>query len=222
MQCEHPTQEGWLLAAEGSLSQERLHEPEFWSGAANEHHHHFVDADCMPKGSHDGDQDNQDDNQNDDKDPLCIEDDGDDDHEDDHHHAFSHTNDVGNDDGHTDDVGNDDETSTNVSQISFNLPSLTIQPKSSLSRLLTQKDPPCIQKTPPGFYHHDEFLSITVWKTIKGRTMIRLYNDSHQKCSVSVNPLVQLGFCQSNLKNGRSIHCLCSAHMVTTRCLQKL
>ena len=199
LQYEHPSEEGWLLSAEGNLSQESLHEPEFWSGEASDHHHHFVDVDLKPKDSHDDDPDNQHDDQNDDKDPLCIEDDGDDDHEDDHHHAFSHTDDVGNDDGntddvgnddgHTDDVGNDDETSTNVSQISFNLPSLTIQPKSSLSFQLTQKDPPCIQKTPPGFYHHDEFLSITVWKTIKGRTMIRLYNDSHQTVTIKLSQL---------------------------------
>ena len=144
LQYEHPSEEGWLLSAEGNLSQERLHEPEFWSGEASDHHHHFVDVDLKPKDNHDDDPDNQHDDQNDDKDPLCIEDDGDDDDEDDNHHAFSHTDDVGNDDGHTDDVGNDNETSTNVSQIPFNLPSLTIQPKSSLSRLLTQRDPPCL------------------------------------------------------------------------------
>ena len=72
LQYEHPTEKGWLLAAEGSLTQAKLHEQEFWSGAANEHHHHFVDVDCKPDGSHHGDQDNQDVDQNDDKDPLLI------------------------------------------------------------------------------------------------------------------------------------------------------
>ena len=77
----------------------------------------------------------------------------------------------------------------NASQILFILPSLTIQPKSSLSRLLTQRDPPCLQKTPPGLYHHDEFLSITVWKTLKGRTMLRLFNDSHQTVTIKLSQL---------------------------------
>ena len=189
LQYEHPSEEGWLLAAEGSLTQERLHEQEFWSGAPNEHHHHFVDVDFKPKGSHHSDQDNQDDDQNDDKDPLCIEDDGDDDDENDNHHAIDLQNDDVIGDGHNDDIDNDDETSTNASQIPFNLPSLTIQPKSSLSRLLTQRDPPCLQKTPPGLYHHDEFLSITVWKTLKGRTMLRLFNDSHQTVTIKLSQL---------------------------------
>ena len=52
------------------------------------HHHHFVDVDFKPDGSHHGDQDNQDVDQIDDKDPLCI---------------------VG--DGHNDNVDNDNETS---------------------------------------------------------------------------------------------------------------
>ena len=77
----------------------------------------------------------------------------------------------------------------NASQIPFILPSLTIQPKSSLSRLLTQRDPPCLQKTPPGLYHHDEFLSITVWRTLKGKIMLRLFNDSHQTVTIKFSQL---------------------------------
>ena len=77
----------------------------------------------------------------------------------------------------------------NASQIPFILPSLTIQPKSSLSRLLTQRDPPCLQKTPPGLYHHDEFLSITVWRTLKGKIMLRLLNDSHQTVTIKFSQL---------------------------------
>ena len=103
MQCEHPTEEGWLLAAEGSLTQAGLHEQKFWSGAANEHHHHHVDVDCKPDDSHHGDQDDQDVDQNDDKqDPICIEDDVDDDDENDNHQAIDLQN---------DDVDNDNETS---------------------------------------------------------------------------------------------------------------
>ena len=77
----------------------------------------------------------------------------------------------------------------NASQIPFILPSLTIQPKSSLSRLLTQRDPPCLQKTPPGLYHHDEFLSITVWRTLKGKIMLRLFNDSQQTVTIKFSQL---------------------------------
>ena len=102
LQCEHPTEEGWLLAAEGSLTQAGLHEQKFWSGAANEHHHHHVDVDCKPDDSHHGNQDNQDVDQIDDKGPLLIEDDVDDDDENDNHHAIDLQND--DDTCHNDDV----------------------------------------------------------------------------------------------------------------------
>ena len=77
----------------------------------------------------------------------------------------------------------------NASQSPFILPSLTIQPKSSLSRLLTQRDLPYLQKTPPGLYHHDEFLSITVRRTLKGKIMLRLFNDSHQTLTIKFSQL---------------------------------
>ena len=75
------------------------------------HHHHFVDVDFKPDGSHHGDQDNQDVDQIDDKDPLCIEDDVDDDDENDNHQAIDLQNDDVVGDGHNDDVDNDNETS---------------------------------------------------------------------------------------------------------------
>ena len=113
LQYDHPSEEGWLLAAEGSLTQARLHEREFWSGTANEHHHHHVDVDCKPDDSHHGDQDDQDVDQDGEKDPLLIEDDVDDDDDNDNHHPTDLQND--DDTCHNDDDDNDNDTSTNAS-----------------------------------------------------------------------------------------------------------
>ena len=130
------------------LTQAGFHEQKFGSGAANEHHHHFVDVDCKPDGSHHGEQDNQDDDQNDDKDPLLIEDDVDDDDENDNHHAIDLQND--DDTCHNDDVDNDNETSRKCLPNSL-YPPIVNNPTQILSfPLINPKGsalPPCLQKT---------------------------------------------------------------------------
>ena len=109
-----------------------------------------------------------------------IEDDVDDDDENDNHHAIDLQND--DDTCHNDDVDNDNETSHKCVPNSL-YPPIVNNPTQILSfPLINPKGsalPPCLQKTPPGLYHHDEFLSITVWRTLKGKTRLRLFNDSH-------------------------------------------
>ena len=75
------------------------------------HHHHFVDVDFKPDGSHHGDQDNQDVDQIDDKDPLCIEDNDNVDNDNDDVVGNGHNDHVDNDNVDKDNVDNDSETS---------------------------------------------------------------------------------------------------------------
>ena len=58
-----------------------------------------------------------------------------------------------------DDDGDDNHptaSSTNNSQIPLVPSHLTIPPKSSCTRLLSQMDLACLQTTSPGFYQHDQ------------------------------------------------------------------
>ena len=104
------------------------------------HHHHFVDVDCKPDGSHHGDQDNQDVDQIDDKDPLCIEDDVDDDDENDNHQAIDLQNDDVVGDGHNDNVDNDNVDNDNETSRKC-LPNSLYPPQFEISQFFPETKP---------------------------------------------------------------------------------
>ena len=110
----------------------------------------------------------------------------------DNHNHNNHDHDDHDDHDDGDDDGDDNHptaSSTNNSQIPLVPSHLTIPPKSSCTRLLSQMDLACLQTTSPGFYQHDQNLSISVWKTFKGKTMIHLFNDGDQVVNIQLSQL---------------------------------
>ena len=185
LQYQHPIKKGCFLSVDGDLTQANLHKQKFWAKAANDHEDRHDDADCDANLNHDlSDDDDDDDNNGDDHkqgdhcDDKC---DGD------HHSSQNHNDNDAKD-------GNDhcpNSTSTNMSQIHSNHPSVTIRPKSSCSRLLNQVDLTCLKKICPGFFHHNEDLCISVWKSANDKFMIHLANDGDHAITVK---LCQLRF----------------------------
>ena len=171
-------------------------------------HHEDPNEDKDPLFIEDNDDDDNDnDNDNDDRDdhdigpnPIVDDVNVENDHPDDqqsddcgdNHNHNNHDHDDHDDHDDGDDDGDDNHptaSSTNNSQIPLVPPHLTIPPKSSCTRLLSQMDLACLQTTSPGFYQHDQNLSISVWKTFKGKTMLHLFNDGDQVVNIQLSQL---------------------------------
>ena len=65
--------------------------------------------------------------------------------------------------------------------------SITIQPKSAFSRLITQSDRNINRNIRTGFYHHNDSLTMSVWKGHNDWLILRLFNDSDHPISVQLS-----------------------------------
>ena len=210
LEYEHPTTEGCLLQAEGDLIRARLHEQPFWLELGEKQLHQCDEN--VDEISKVGDDHHDDLN---DVEDLVADDDHDDgdDGDDVDDHDVNNDNGVGRlpeeppgdcavkkDDNHDSqaengdgDQGNQDDdqhvNSTNASQTPPISPSVTVKPKSSSTRPLNRRNLASLEKISPGFYQHDQNLSISIWKTHKGKTMLRLFNDGNHVVKIELSQL---------------------------------
>ena len=176
---------GSFLSAEGKLSQDNLHKQQFWKEAAE-------NSLLAGRHDHDGCGDNDDKNGSDDdddddegaNDPLLIVDT--DNHDESHHEDQSHKNER---QDATISMSACQSPSPAFQVKSHPTSSITIQPKSAFSRLITRSDRNINRNIRTGFFHHNDSLTMSVWKGHNDRMTLRLFNDSDHPISVQLSQL---------------------------------
>ena len=188
---------GSFLSAEGKLSHDNLHKQQFWKKAADNsllaglYDHDDCDNNDKDDDEDDGGDDHDDDD-DDAEDPLLIVDN--DNHGENHHEEHDEDHDEGQ-------MHKSEHQDATISMTACQSPSpahqvkshpsssITIQPKSAFSRLITRSDRKTNRNIRPGFFHHNDSLTMSVWKKHSDKLILRLFNDSDHPISVQLSQL---------------------------------
>ena len=188
---------GSFLSAEGKLSHDNLHKQQFWKKAADNsllaglYDHDDCDNNDKDDDEDDGGDDHDDDD-DDAEDPLLIVDN--DNHGENHHEEHDEDHDEGQ-------MHKSEHQDATISMTACQSPSpahqvksypsssITIQPKSAFSRLITRSDRKTNRNIRPGFFHHNDSLTMSVWKRHSDKLILRLFNDSDHPISVQLSQL---------------------------------